>query len=767
MADQETLEIILQELKDKVTSFDEKKQVQIRDIASKFGWEWNKDHEEGYEETTEDKIKFLEYGLNFIEEGKRILVVGDKSIEAALKHLLLEYNHTIAGYSTKAGGNEALTRSHFNAVVCGRKHGLHNKEEESFPSNVKRNNNHISTILFLGKDEEIEGDTRAIDAILKNPLYDSDDEVDEKITQEIIDQINKYIIIRDVLDEKLEIESKKSNIYRKHPEINYQEHKKIFWTNEDELSSRLSPKLVFQGPKPEIVYNSSERFPGVASGKIYSNFKKALRTMARGQKVIMYIDDLNNLNIEQIKTLKRVEGIVFNRYSDRSHHVIDLLSSGIPIMQAENTSDDEKTLKFGDFTIKESGSISFDGIMGEMYKGEYNTRPSGIPFSDIQDPTQNGKLMADEFNTLMKQCNEIRESRIELMINADDVKTIEASRKYGICESVGLVRSENIIKQKQANIDTFGAYLLALLMDGDENKIHGKKSLRSRKRQSFRGRQDTAFYNILKYQEGRRTQIRLLDAPLNEFFDEETIDALTKKHPQVKKEYAQKLKDIVKDPNTEREWRGVVLAERYQQIYELQIDALFGAYKRACKDLKKENKPEPDLKIFIPFVSHIDHVTMVQEMAERINNEKYEGKIKYDLGVTLETPGALWSAHKMLEAGIRYFTFGTNDLFPLIENANRNTQRSAYVEKDGNLIMNPAIQEAMRSCLQMMAATGIPRDQYEVGISGEMNPIKLNNLEEIIPALDYVSASRPVQAAVLNLKLAKMIVKKYIPAEDK
>jgi phosphoenolpyruvate synthase/pyruvate phosphate dikinase len=762
MADEKKLEERLQELEERVNNFDDKKQTYVKSIAEKYGWEWNKDKEPGYTLTTEDKIKFLEYGINFAEDGRRILIVGEKSIQPALETLLSGLNHTVVYYSSRSVGIGAITRSHFNAVVCGSKQGLQNRNTESFLSQVKRSNDKISTILFLEREEDLIGDIKPIDVTIKNPVYDVDEfDIEGIIKQEkekkgAIDHINSCLIMHDILEEKAEIESRKSNINKHHPDLDFTEYLELLQLKDIEIDYYLSPSFDFEGRKPHAEYSTEKRGSGVASGALYMDFKRASRALARGKNVIMYVDDLNDLNMNQIKLLRRADGIIFNRYSEMSHHVIDFISFGIPIIQAESTSGEEKKLKFGDFEIEEGKPMSFDGILGEMYMGRYPIQPSPVPHRE--DASDSGRVRSENFQEIMRKSREVIDGRIEVMINADDTKTIEDAREFYV-ESVGLVRSENLLKQKQSNIDTFGAYFMSLLMGDDEDRRKGKpKTLKYRKKESFRGRQKTAFYRILKHQEGRRTQIRLLDAPLNEFFDEETISILAKKHPEVKQEYVDQFKEIVRDPDTHRELRGVVMGERYPEIYESQIDAMFAAWTELEKD---SEQPDPDLKIFIPFVYHIDHVKMVQEMAERINQEKYGGKVKYDLGVTLETPGALWSAQSMLEAGIRHFTFGTNDLFPMIENANRNKQRAAYVEKDGHLVMNPAILKALKDCLHSMASAGVPREEYEVGISGEMNSTKLYNLAEIIPALDYVSASRPRQAAVLNAKLAQIFIGMY------
>ena len=749
------LEKILQRLETRVSTFDDSKEEKIKKIAEQFGWEWNKDHEEGYQNTAEDKIRFLEYGIDFIEKGRDILVVGEKGITDMLQQAAGIYNHTIKYIATSDAAKMVIGITSCAAVVCNSEQQNGRKGKEPFLSNVKRSNEHISTILFLSENEDVTGNTKYIDAILRKPEIGLPHTAIMAEYQAMINQINISIIVNDVLEKKQELENQNSDIFLPQPYLNFQEYPDLLDIEPEDIQSIVSTSFDFGEDKPEVAHEAKGVYPGAVCGKVYKDFRKASRSMVKGNEVILYVDDLNNLSISQIKTLRNFEGIIFKKYSDRSHPVVDLMTAGIPMIQAEDISESDNSadMKFGDFNLKEGNTISFDGHSGNMYNGSHNILPS--PFSE-GDASKSGRKLVRKLDQRLKAAYQVMRERIKIMINGDNTDAIKEARRFGV-DAVGLVRSENILKEKQENIDVYGGYFLSLILDKQPKRRKGR-SLRSRMKRSFKRRQANAFYKILKCQDGRRTQIRLLDPPLNEFFDDEVIDDIAKRHPEIGKEYIQKFKDIVNDPQAQREMRGVALADRYPQIYETQIDALFSAWMK----LRKDSKKKPDLKIFIPFVSHIDQVEKIQEMAEEINQKKYQGRVEYDLGVTLETFAGVETAHKMIELGIRHFTFGTNDLFPMIENADRNSQREAYVKKDGRLVMNPAILETMRGCLQRMASAGINRNEYEVGISGQMDSVKLDNLKEIIPALDYISASRPSQVPSLAVNIAQIIVNEHM-----
>ncbi|MBN2112011.1 hypothetical protein JW707_02820 [Candidatus Woesearchaeota archaeon] len=743
----ESLEKRLQQLEEEISSLPEDEKRRVRYVSEKFGWEWNKDKEEGYVETPQDKIFFREYGLDFIRKGRDILVVGDRGLADTIRELLKDYKHVVKFFGTRPAANLALSVSRCGTIICNYGFDESGRKEDSFLSRVKKNNESISTMVVAGPEERIAGSMKGVDEILQGPLSES--------AKQAVEQINLRLIMHDVFQKKQEIQNRKTNIYKPQPTIPSNEYADLLKSTPKDLEEALSPSFDFGEEQPQPVAHAEAVYPGAASGKIYSNFRRAARAVAKGEKVIMYVSDLNNLNIGEIKMLRQAEGIIFEKYSSLSHHVIDFMSAGVPIIKMSSTSQDPKEFVFGEFALKEGKPISFDGLTGDIYACEYATKPAQFP--PEHEKADSGRKPITDFEKTTHQCDEVLERRIRIMLNASDIKAMEDGRRFGVYE-IGLVRTEDILKQKQANIEAYGAYLLTLLSIKSGKRCGRARSKMKRK---FRRTQSSAFYDLMKYQEGKRIQIRLLDPPLNEFFDEAVIDEIASKLPSVEKEVAQKFKELVNNPQAQRELRGVGIARDYPEIYEAQIDALFSAWAKLQKE-KKEGDKDIDLKIFIPYVHNPSEVEDIKTMAERLNNEKYGGMIRYDLGVTLETFGGTLTAHKMIEMGIRHFTFGTNDLFPMIDNADRNTQGEAYVERDGKLVIkNPAILEALKGCLQRMASAGVSREEYEVGISGEMNPVKLDSLAEIIPALDYVSASRPAQVPGLKLKLAQIYLSKY------
>ena len=732
----------MEALEKKLSEMDEDKREKVREIEQMFMEEWVRDREPEYKPGPEDAERALEYALGFIDKGKPILILdrsGESSaLASTLEHVLKPYNHFLRSVSSLDEAVSFASQLKFRLVIADAA-PEDKKFKSGFLGQIKSNYETTSTVLILGQEDEIV-DTRVIDAVIRKPF----DPTDERIVR----QINYYCIVGDIREKRKNIDAQKYEIVVKSPELNFFQYQHLLEHNTHDIEILLSSSFDFSGSKPEVTFRGDAEYPGAATGKVYASFQRAMHSGMLARNLIFYVDDLSDVSLQEIKILRGAGGIVFGNISRLNHHVIDFRSAGIPMIHCKRVPrNKDGNYEKGEFAARDGTKISFDGGSGEIYTGNFEVRPSPITNRLFEDDTET----VAEFDSLMRSCDEVLNGRMTVMINADNVETVEAARKFGSSQ-VGLVRSENVLKEKPENIHIYGAYLLA--------QITGNQELIEKTREPFKKMQEDAFYDILKYQGENRTQIRLLDPPLNEFFDNEIIDKIAKEElPEAGKEHVQKFKDDVNNPAMQKSDRGVVLGAKYPGIYEAQIDAIFAAYQR----LKDEGQENIDLKIFIPYVINLDQIRLVKGMAETLNAQRYGGKVDYNLGVTLETVSGVMNAERMLEMGIRHFTFGTNDLFPMIESSERDsTSRDDYhLDEQGNLIMNPAIVDTMRLCLKRMAGTGVGRDQYEVGISGEMNPIKLENLKELMPALNYVSASRPSQVPVIKLKLAQIYVRQH------
>jgi len=176
------------------------------------------------------------------------------------------------------------------------------------------------------------------------------------------------------------------------------------------------------------------------------------------------------------------------------------------------------------------------------------------------------------------------------------------------------------------------------------------------------------FYGILKAMKGLPVTIRLLDPPLHEFLpskdglmDEINSLPVTEENLTVIKNKIE-LVDIVKDlheVNPMLGHRGCRLGLTYEEIYEMQVEAIF---KAACQ-LKKE-KVDARPEIMIPLVSMESELKLLRAMVERVADrvqEEYGVSVDYSVGTMIELPRACAAADKIAQHA-NFFSFGTNDL---------------------------------------------------------------------------------------------------------
>jgi phosphoenolpyruvate synthase/pyruvate phosphate dikinase len=426
----------------------------------------------------------------------------------------------------------------------------------------------------------------------------------------------------------------------------------------------------------------------------------------------------------------------------------------------------------GHFSFTSEHPISINSATGQVYFGQNKVLPSQIVPTNLDI----GKPEVREYVSIMDTVDKVlSDMNLEIMINADNVEQILEARKWG-ATSIGLVRSENILRENETNLFSYGRLLHSLLTINklwqDEEvvkktgfpfnkKIEAVMKSFDSSQKEFGKVQEDAFYNILKTQNGKRTQIRLLDPSLSELFSESDvgniIDSTGVFYEPAKKVFYDALKD--------KSVRGVRLLV-WPEIYEAQLNSLFNAYER----VKKEGGAEPDLRIFIPYVDNYKQVERVKEMAEHIISQHHYGSaIKYEIGVTLETPGGCASAPEMIKRlHIKNFALGTNDLFPLIDGTGSRNEGSgtiaSYVERaeDSTLLLSDGIIKLLSSTLDSMEAAAKEANlEYSLGICGEMNEVKLHNknLGQYISRAQYVSAGRPQQIPILKFIIAQNYLK--------
>ena len=106
--------------------------------------------------------------------------------------------------------------------------------------------------------------------------------------------------------------------------------------------------------------------------------------------------------------------------------------------------------------------------------------------------------------------------------------------------------------------------------------------------------------------------------------------------------------------------RGVRLGIMINEIYEMQVRAIFRAIAENCLSSQKLIVPE----IMLPLVSSEKEVIIVKKTIDKVVGEistETSLKLDYKLGIMVETPRAALRAGDLAKSS-DFFSFGTNDL---------------------------------------------------------------------------------------------------------
>jgi pyruvate,water dikinase len=183
------------------------------------------------------------------------------------------------------------------------------------------------------------------------------------------------------------------------------------------------------------------------------------------------------------------------------------------------------------------------------------------------------------------------------------------------------------------------------------------------------------------------------------------------------------LKGGEKEPREENPmlgWHGV--------RRDMDDPSLLNAQFAAIKQLVDEGYD--NIGIMVPFLINVDELRNAKEIAKQHGLDPKSGKIRF--GVMVETPAAVWIIDELIEEGIDFISFGTNDL----------TQLTLGIDRDNGQIqrifseLHPAVLREIAHVIKKCKAKGV-----ETSICGQAgsNPEMVKKL--IRMGIDSVSAN--------------------------
>ncbi|MDY6838261.1 MAG: pyruvate, phosphate dikinase [Thermodesulfobacteriota bacterium] len=473
--------------------------------------------------------------------------------------------------------------------------------------------------------------------------------------------------------------------------------------------------------------------PGGGVGQIVLTADRAEQLGNQGEKVILVREETSP---EDVHGMKPSQAILTSKGGMTSHAALVARGWGkcciVGCGDIGHIDIKNKTVKFGNKTLKEGDWISMNGTKGVIYEGRLPMVATG--------PEKN-----QSYKKLMTWADQIR--RLNVRTNADTPEDSKVAIALG-AEGIGLTRTEHMF---------FGERIWAMReMIMAEDKKGREKALAK-----LLPMQRKDFFGIFKAMKGRPVTIRLLDPPLHEFIPHEkaTQKEMAKRLGVSAKAVAAKA-DFLSEFNPMLGHRGCRLGITYPEITAMQARAIFQAVVK-CRKQKIKVSPE----IMVPLVGTSEEFNNQKAVIDAVAAEvmaKSKMKFPYMVGTMIEIPRAVLVADKIAETA-EFFSFGTNDLTQMAFGYSRDDAGVFLPEYVGNKILadDPfqAIDEGgVGQLMKMGVERGrSARKRLKIGICGEHGgePNSVAFCHKI--GLDYVSCS-PFRVPIARLAAAHAVL---------
>lgn len=456
--------------------------------------------------------------------------------------------------------------------------------------------------------------------------------------------------------------------------------------NPERFEELLFPQIEAKDRKAAtLITKGSAASPGAACGKVCFSQEEALELKAKGEPVILVTVMTSQ---EDVKGMKASKGILTTTGTKVSHAAIMATAWGIPaVVGASEISIDKAagTFTANGFTVKRGDTITISGTTGEVYQGAV---PMTVP-STLEPAAQD----------ILNWCQEIKS--LDVRANAEAAETKPAYDKGA--RGVGLFRTEHMFLGDRL------PFIQAVLFGNDKAKAESAL-------QSIYEFSKADFKHSMEVMDGYGVTIRLLDAPLHEFFPHNS--------------------GLKQEENPMLGHRSVRMAITNPEIPEMQIKAILDA---AAELIKEGKHPKPEIEI--PLVIIAPEVAAIRKIAVKVAAQvkKEQGfAVPYALGTMVETPAAAISANEIVpeltrkEAGYDddcnpsygFASFGTNDLTQTtlaISRDDADRFLPLYVEKEfferhPFISIHPAVEKMVRTFVKDARAID---PSFEIFICGE------------------------------------------------
>ena len=493
----------------------------------------------------------------------------------------------------------------------------------------------------------------------------------------------------------------------------------------DELLHPVFDKAAMKNAK--VLVKGLPASPGAATGPVVFFAEDAEKVAATGQKAILVRIETSP---EDLKGMLDAAGILTQRGGMTSHAAVvargmgKCCVSGAGELQIDYKA---RTIKIGEYTIKEGDWISLNGSTGEVYLGQVATQAADL---------------SGDFGKLMELAGKYATMRVRA--NADTPKDAEQAFAFG-AEGIGLCRTEHMFFEG----DRIKAVREMILADDEDGRRVALAKLLPMQRGDFEG--------LFKAMKGYPVIVRLLDPPLHEFApntpkeQQEMADELGMPVEKV----AARVESL-HEVNPMLGHRGCRLGNTYPEITEMQARAIIEAAMNV-----KATGIDVKVEIMVPLVGNHKELRYQKNVIDRVANEVFaerNDKIDYLVGTMIEVPRAAVTANQIAEVA-EFFSFGTNDLTQMTLGFSRDDiAKFLPVYLDKGILKNDPFQILDRNGVGQLIREAVfkgrsTRETLKCGICGEHGG-EPSSVEFCHHAgLNYVSCS-PFRVPIARLAAA-------------
>jgi len=419
----------------------------------------------------------------------------------------------------------------------------------------------------------------------------------------------------------------------------------------DQLNQLLRP--VFRAQDEQAAEKGGQAFacglpagPGAATGRVVFSAADAVAWAERGEQVLLVRDFTSP---EDIRGMDAAQGILTAQGGMTSHAALVARQMGKVCIVGCGVLDIDmaaRSFSVDDTVIREGDWISIDGFIGEVIKGQLETRPP-----EVLQVLLEGSMKPEEsesyryYSKIMSWADEQR--RLLVRTNADQPDQAANAIAFG-AQGIGLCRTEHMF----FGGDRIVAMREMILANTREEREKALATLLPIQRGDFAG--------IFRVMKGLPVTIRTLDPPLHEFLphdaegQQEVAEQLG-----ISAEAVAAAVDDLHENNPMLGLRGCRLGIVYPEITRMQARAILEA---AC-DVRAEGV-DVHPEIMIPLVGTrkelADQADEVRTVAAEVFAERGM-EVDYLVGTMIEIPRAALTADRIAEVG-EFFSFGTNDL---------------------------------------------------------------------------------------------------------